>query len=111
MSISSLTTERVQKLLEQRGNKEKELNDMLQLTGKDLWHKDLAQLSDAWQDILEYDIIRGKADASATKKGKSKLSKVSRKRASEAADGDYAEKPKKVAKVKDNTSPKQGKVT
>jgi len=111
MSISSLTTERVNKLLEQRGNKEKELNEMLKLSGKDLWHRDLEQLSAAWQDILEYDSIRGKADASATKKGKSKLTKVSRKRVSEAADGDYTEKPKKVAKVKENTSPKQGKVT
>ena len=110
MHIYALTVEKVNRLLEQRSNKEKELNHLLQLTAKDLWTADLDELSAAWEDVLQYDILAAQADKNQKKKT-SKFAKVNRKRASDAADGDYTERKPKVPKIKKDSSPKQSKIT
>lgn len=112
MAIYSLTTEKVNKLLEQRIVKEKELNDLLSLTAKDIWNRDLDEASEAWQDILRNDILAAQADKNQKKKGTtSKLAKVARKRVSDAADGDYVAKKPKSTSTKANSTSKQTKIT
>ena len=106
MAIYSLTTERVNTLLKQRGAKEVELNELLNLSAKDLWNRDLDELSVAFQDMLNQDILNAQQDQKGKKKTTSKFAKVSRKRVSDAADGgEYMEKKPKAAKLKANTSP------
>lgn len=112
MAIWSLTQERVSKLLDQRAKKEVELNDFLKLTAKDLWNRDLNELSEAWQEVLSRDVLALQADKSQKKKGTtSKFAKVSRKRVSDVADGEYMDKKPKAAKTKANSSPRQSKIT
>jgi DNA topoisomerase-2 len=106
MAIYSLTTERVNTLLKQRGAKEVELNELLNLSAKDLWNRDLDELSVAFQDMLNQDILNAQQDQKGKKKTTSKFAKVNRKRVSDAADGgEYMEKKPKAAKLKANTSP------
>ena len=105
MAIYSLTTERVNTLLKQRGAKEVELNELLNLSAKDLWNRDLDDLSVAFQDMLNQDILNAQQHQKG-KKTTSKFAKASRKRVSDAADGgEYMEKKPKAAKLKANTSP------
>src|SRR5277367_50803 len=114
MAIYSLTTERVNTLLKQRGAKEVELNDLLKLSAKDLWNRDLDDLSVAFQDMLNQDTLNAQQDQKGRKKTTSKFAKVNRKRVSDAADGgEYMEKKPKAAKLKANTSPnsKPSKIT
>ena len=111
MHIYNLTVERVERLKAQREKKEVELNELLKLTAKDLWHRDLDDLEVGWEQVLEDDIERASKENSMKKKGaSSKLSKGSRKRVSDA-DGDYVERKPKVAKTKSTASPKQSKIT
>ena len=106
MAIYSLTTERVNTLLKQRGAKEVELNELLNLSAKDLWNRDLDELSVAFQDMLNQDILNAQQDQKGKKKTTSKFAKANRKRVSDAADGgEYTEKKPKAAKLKANTSP------
>lgn len=111
MPIYNLTTEKVNKLLARRSSKEQELNDLLKLTAKDLWNADLDRLSVAWDEVLQNDILATEADKSGKKKPTSKFAKANRKRASDAADGEYMERKPKVPKTKANSSPKQSKIT
>jgi hypothetical protein len=111
MALWALTSERVSLLQAQRAKKEQELNALLQLTSKDLWNTDLDALSAAWQDVLQGDILAAQTNKGDKKKGAtSKFAKVSRKRVSDAADGEYTVKAK-VAKTKANSSPKNPKPT
>jgi DNA topoisomerase-2 len=112
MPIYSLTNEHVQRLLNQRQGKESELNDLLKLSGKDLWNRDLDQVSAAWQDCLESDIqALEDSKRKKTKKTTSKLGKVAKKRLSDV-DAEYMDKKPKVAKTKANSSPRaQTKIT
>jgi len=106
MPIYSLTNERVEKLIGQRRSKEAELNELLKLSAKDIWHGDLDELSAAWQNVLEMDIVEMEtAKNQKQKKATSKLSKAAKKRLSDV-DGDYQEKKAKVAKTKANSSPR-----
>src|SRR5271170_873504 len=114
MAIYSLTTERVNSLLKQRGAKEDELNELLNLSAKDLWNRDLDDLSVAFQDMLHQDMLNAQQDQKGKKKTTSKFAKVNRKRVRDAADGgEYKEKKPKAAKLKANTSPnsKPSKIT
>ena len=115
MQIYSLTNERVERLRVQRSSKENELHELLKLSTKDIWTRDLNDVSEAWQEVLKNDILAAQNDKSGKKKGTtSKFAKISRKRASDAADGEYTNKKPKVAKTKANGSPgqsKQSKIT
>lgn len=65
MAIWSLTEERVEKLLRQIGDKEDEITTLTKLSAKDLWTKDLDDLSEEWQNQLD-------DDAKIARKSKSK---------------------------------------
>jgi DNA topoisomerase II len=112
MPIYSLTNERVQRLLNQRDGKESELNELLKLSAKDLWNRDLNDVSAAWQDCLEQDIhALQESKNKKSKKTTSKLGKVAKKRLSDV-DGEYMDRKPKVAKTKANSSPRaQTKIT
>lgn len=55
MSLWSLTRERYEKLLNQKEDKAKELKELLKLSAKDLWNKDLDNFLVAWDKFLEQD--------------------------------------------------------
>jgi DNA topoisomerase II len=112
MPIYSLTNERVEKLKNQRAAKEAELNTLLKLSTKEIWYRDLDELSAAWENVLEMDSLEiQNAKTKNQKKTTSKFTKVSKKRVSDV-DGDYKEKKPKVAKIKANGSPReQSKIT
>jgi hypothetical protein len=100
----------VEKLTDQRKKKEVELHDYLKLTVKDLWLRDLDDLDHAWEQLLENDDLLSRSETHLKKKaGKSKLTKTDRKRASDAADGEYLDR--KPKKPKPNASPKQSRVS
>ena len=55
MTIWSLTRERYEKLLKQKGDKESELNILLLKSAKDLWNEDLDDFLECWQSFLHDD--------------------------------------------------------
>ncbi|CAR24961.1 DNA topoisomerase 2 [Lachancea thermotolerans CBS 6340] len=102
MKIWSLTKEKYEKLLNQKQEKEVELDNLLRLSAKDLWCQDLDAFSNAYKAFLEYDEKKRNSiipDAASTKqKGKRKRAK--------ADDDDYKPKPKKKAKTASAAKPK-----
>ena len=102
MAIWSLTRERVEKLLHDRGLKEAELNALLKLSAKDLWKTDLDDFEKEWEKLLEADdILASKTDTIKKKIKGSKLAgkKVVRKKA-ESDDEEFSPVKKKAPKVK-----------
>lgn len=73
MSISSLTAAKARRLLQQRDEKEKELNILLDLTPKKMWENDLNAFEAEWKAMLASDEAAHKASDSKLKgKGGSK---------------------------------------
>lgn len=90
LPIWSLTRERYEKLLQQKANKEDELTELLKLTAKDLWSKDLDDFLVAWRQFLKDDEIK-RTTLIAPKKGRGK------KRAA-VDDDDWSSGPKSKKK-------------
>ncbi|KAF5110465.1 hypothetical protein DV453_000825 [Geotrichum candidum] len=106
MSILSLTKERYERLLRERGVKEEELNILLKKTPKDLWIEDLDDFLDAWETFETEDTERRESVVASRKKGGKKRA---RKAASDDEfDGDFtttkkkkkAAAPKKISEIK-----------
>ncbi|KAG7839161.1 hypothetical protein KL942_003523 [Ogataea angusta] len=55
MPLWSLTSERYEKLLKQRDEKEAELNNLLRKSAKDLWNEDLDVFLEEWDKFLKED--------------------------------------------------------
>ncbi|KAI0287325.1 hypothetical protein BC826DRAFT_54321 [Russula brevipes] len=56
MAIWSLTKERIEKLLQQASDKEKELSALLELTPVQIWNSDLGRFLEEWEkDCQEWD--------------------------------------------------------
>lgn len=97
MSLWSLTRERYEKLLKQKGDKEEELNVLLGKSAKDLWSEDLDAFMVSWQKFLDDDererskLIGGPA-----------LKTKARKRKVKPEDEDYGA-PKKKSKSQSTT--------
>lgn len=63
MAIWSLTQERVDKLLRQIGDKEEEIDQLIKLTPKDIWLRDLEEFETEWHtQLLEEEERTKKAD-------------------------------------------------
>jgi DNA topoisomerase II len=76
MPIWSLTRERYEKLLQQRGNKETELNSLLKLSAKDLWNNDLDDFEVGWREFLADDTEKREGVILQSKsKGKKKVTR------------------------------------
>lgn len=98
MSLWSLTRERYEKLLQQKGDKEEELNVLLGKNAKDLWNEDLDSFMVSWQKFLEADEVE-RSKLVAGPRLKTKGTKRNRKVKEEEEDDDYGA-PKKKAKSK-----------
>lgn len=105
MSILSLTKERYEKLLAERGNKEEELETLLKKTPKDLWNEDLDEFLVSWERFEQEDQDkREKLVGSKAKKGTKKRAR----KGDEDDDEDYtAARKKKPAAVKRETTLKK----
>jgi DNA topoisomerase-2 len=73
MAIWSLTQERVEKLLNQIGDKEEEITILTALSPKDLWNKDLDDFIAEWRFQLDDDAKRQKKVASMGRRASGKL--------------------------------------
>ncbi|GAA6023335.1 hypothetical protein JCM10207_005750, partial [Rhodosporidiobolus poonsookiae] len=99
MSLSSLTAERVAKLLAERDMRRDELDALLRRSPQDLWRTDLDEFTEQWEQLLE----RHASDqAKSLRQAKSKGKGTARKRAAQHSDDDdeYDAKPKKKAPAK-----------
>lgn len=98
MSILSLTKERYERLLRERGVKEEELNILLKKTPKDLWVEDLDQFLEAWENFEAEDTERRESITVGRKK-------AGKKRARKAASDDEFEENFSTAKRKKKAAP------
>ncbi|BGP57010.1 DNA topoisomerase 2 [Rhodotorula sphaerocarpa] len=94
MSLSSLTSEKVEKLLAERDAREHELEDLMGRSAQDLWRADLDAFSEQWEDLL----VKDAADQARSLK-KAKTAGKGKKRAANYSDDDddFEVKPKKKA--------------
>jgi DNA topoisomerase-2 len=73
MAIWSLTTERVDKLRKQIGDKEEEVDMLIKLTPKDIWNVDLDAFVSEWNTQIDEDAKRKKKIAGITRRASKKL--------------------------------------
>ncbi|KAF2001853.1 type II DNA topoisomerase [Amniculicola lignicola CBS 123094] len=94
MAIWSLTQERVEKLRNQIGDKETEIDELIKLTPKDIWKIDLDNFVEEWNFQLDEEAKRNKKVASMGRRASSKLgmagiqTKVRTKKKRKASDSD-----------------------
>ena len=88
MAIWSLTQERVERLLKQIGDKEVEIDTLIKLSPKDLWTKDLDDLSEEWRVQLDEEAKRAKKSATKGRRASSKLGIGSKNKKRKAHDSD-----------------------
>lgn len=120
MAIWSLTKERVEKLLQQIGDKEIEIDTLIKVTKEDIWNKDLDDFINQWRFEIQDQQDRQKKVKNMGRRASQKLKidargPAARKRKAQGDDpedsdfgGQAAKKPvKKPAEVK-RVQPKQG---
>ncbi|KAF2493216.1 type II DNA topoisomerase [Lophium mytilinum] len=73
MAIWSLTQERVEKLLKQIGDKEVEIDDLIKLSPKDLWNRDLDLFVEEWHAQLSDEAKAAKKIANMGRRASAKL--------------------------------------
>jgi DNA topoisomerase-2 len=73
MAIWSLTTERVDKLRKQIGDKEEEVDMLIKLSPKDIWNVDLDAFVSEWNTQIDEDAKRKKKIAGMTRRASKKL--------------------------------------
>ena len=104
MAIWSLTQERVDRLLQQIGDKEREIDMLLKLSPKDLWSRDLDEFIGEWRFQIEDDNKRQKRNASLGRRASMKLkvgAKVAgAKKGAKAKDDDTEDSDYPVVKPK-----------
>lgn len=101
MAIWSLTREKVAKLLQEVGNKELEIDELLKLSPKQLWATDLDGFIMEWRLALEEDQKRASEGTVKKKRGGKLLGKGAKgKKKADADDSDYEAKKKKTAAAK-----------
>ena len=117
MAIWSLTQERVEKLREQIGTKEMEIDALIKLSKEDIWRRDLDEFIEEWRFQLEDEDRRQRKIAGKGRRASSKLMTGGRAptaaRKRKAALGDdpddedfAAPKSKKTAAAKKKPEPK-----
>ncbi|KAH8730915.1 DNA topoisomerase [Phaeosphaeriaceae sp. PMI808] len=92
MAIWSLTQERVEKLLQQIGLKEEEVDALIKLSPKDIWNVDLDAFVEEWNTQNDQEAKRKKKIAGITRRASHKLgigaSKGGKKKKRKAGDSD-----------------------
>ena len=103
MPIWSLTKERVEKLLNQVGDKETEIDTLIKLTKEDLWTRDLDDFLAEWRFQLDDEAKRQKKVANMGRRASKKLNiaggVAGRKRKNNSDDDDFNVAPVKVKKA------------
>ena len=103
MPIWSLTKERVEKLLNQVGDKEIEIDTLIKLTKEDLWTRDLDDFLAEWRFQLDDEAKRQKKVANMGRRASKKLNiaggVAGRKRKNNSDDDDFNVAPVKVKKA------------
>ena len=103
MPIWSLTKERVEKLLNQIGEKEIEIDTLIKLTKEDLWTRDLDDFLAEWRFQLDDEAKRQKKVANMGRRASKKLNiaggVAGRKRKNDSDDDDFNVAPVKVKKA------------
>ena len=103
MPIWSLTKERVEKLLNQVGDKEIEIDTLIKLTKEDLWTRDLDDFLAEWRFQLEDEAKRQKKVANMGRRASKKLKiaggVAGRKRKNDSDDDDFDVAPVKAKKA------------
>ncbi|KAI9804716.1 MAG: DNA topoisomerase 2 [Sarcosagium campestre] len=110
MAIWSLTKERVDKLLQLIGAKESQIDELLKLSAKDLWKRDLDDFLQEWRFQLADDEQRQKKVARGGRRASNKLqigakgaaAKKRKAKGEDPDDSDFA-----VSKAKKQASPKK----
>ncbi|OBA18965.1 DNA topoisomerase 2 [Metschnikowia bicuspidata var. bicuspidata NRRL YB-4993] len=95
MSLWALTRERYEKLLEQRDEKEQELNILFNKSAKDLWNEDLDAFLESWQKFMDDDEFER---SKLTSGPGLRASKKRRRVKADAKDDDYGAAKKKPVK-------------
>ena len=112
MAIWSLTQERVEKLLKQIGDKEMEIDALIQLSPKDLWTRDLDAFTQEWHDQLDDEAKQARKIANMGRRASAKLRigaggpKSKKRKADDSdafSDSDFASKKTKKAVTKPKT--------
>lgn len=106
MPIWSLTREKYERLLQEKGAKESELNILLGKSAKDLWNEDLDSFLIAWEKLLRDD----ERERANTIGGVNLKAKKKRSRAKTEDDDDYGKPAKKAPKKKQPAAPKVAKI-
>lgn len=103
MPIWSLTKERVEKLLNQVGDKEIEIDTLIKLTKEDLWTRDLDDFLAEWRFQLDDEAKRQKKVANMGRRASKKLKiaggVAGRKRKNDSDDDDFNVAPVKAKKA------------
>lgn len=108
MAIWSLTREKAAKLLQEVGNKELEIDELLKLSPKQLWATDLDGFLMEWRLTLKEDQERASAGTIKQKRGGKLLGKGAKgKKKVDADDSDYEAKKKKTAAAKGKVDTKK----
>lgn len=109
MAIWSLTQERVEKLLKQIGDKEMEIDALIQLSPKDLWTRDLDAFIQEWHDQLDDEAKQARKIANMGRRASAKLRigaggpKSKKRKADDSDDSDFGSKKTKKAVTKPKT--------
>lgn len=97
MSLWALTRERYEKLLQQKGEKEEELNILFNKSAKDLWNEDLDLFLESWNRFMDEDEFeRSKLTGGPGLKAPKKRRRVK----AEDKDDDYGTAKKKATATK-----------
>ncbi|GAA6056524.1 DNA topoisomerase 2 [Rhodotorula toruloides] len=104
MQLSSLTREKVERLMAERDQRSAELDALLKRSVQDLWRADLDAFMEKWDAMLEEDRAN---KARSLKKAKSAGKGTAKKRAAYASDDDddFEVKPKKKAPAPKKAKP------
>lgn len=96
MPIHSLTIEKVERLMNDKSKKEYDIDQLIKITPKELWSRDLDEFMVEWKAALEHD-EKMKENGPVIKKTKKAGASRGKKRTNDEADGDYAASPRKKA--------------
>lgn len=111
MAIWSLTTERVEKLLRQIGDKEMEIDALLKLSPKDIWKMDLDAFVEEWNTQLDEEAKRAKKIANTGRRASHKLGiapSKGKKKKRKMDDNDSDDSGSDFGPVKKKAKPKTG---
>jgi DNA topoisomerase-2 len=114
MPIWSLTMERIDRIKKQIGDKEAEINELIKLTPKDIWNKDLDDFLEEWNTQLADEAQRKKRFRAGGRRASAKLgigAGKKKKQRRDSDDSDFEVSKKKssaLSTIQDRVKNKKG---